>query len=225
MVRSDRGPSCAIDPATVLQIDHATVCQRVPRRLRRGESRVLTCLGEQSYACPAAATEIQEGVYAPIGGGSLAGRVRLGARGNLRGRGRGTRLASATLVAMLAAAFAFSAPATAQDGSGDAPADVSTTPTDTPTGGSDAPDAGASEEETEPAETPGAGTEAPETPPPGSETPPGDTTEPAEGTTPTEGTDPAEPFPRPGSAPRVRPDASLRTSPPATPARRRRRWR
>jgi len=125
----------------------------------------------------------------------LAGRVRLGARGILRGRGRGTRLASATLVAMLAAAFAFSAPATAQDAPGDAPADVSTAPTDTPTGGSDTPEAGASEGETEPAETPEAGTEEPETPPSGSETTPGDTTAPAEDTTPTEGTDPAEPPP------------------------------
>ncbi len=125
----------------------------------------------------------------------MAGRVRLGARGILQGRGRGTRLASATLVAMLAAAFAFSAPATAQDAPGDAPADVSTAPTDTPTGGSDTPEAGASEGETEPAETPEAGTEEPETPPPGSETPPADTTEPAEGTPPAEGTDPAEPAP------------------------------
>ena len=144
----------------------------------------------------------------------MAGRVRLGAREILRGQGRGTRLASATLVAMLAAAFAFSAPATAQDAPGDAPKDVSTSPTDSG-GASDAPDAGSSEGETEPAPT-----EPTETAEPSPRLRRPDrrrlrTTRRSPLTTPPRRRKPTRPSPRPRprSAPRGRPDASLRTSP------------
>ncbi len=153
----------------------------------------------KSWACSAAATEIEPGVYAPIGGGSLAGRVRLGARGRRFGRGRGARFAAATLVAMLAAAFAFSAPALAQEAP---PADSSTTPTDSGAGVPPATGgAGASESEdatdptTEPTPTPGAGTEESDPPPPGSETTPpdtpADTPPPADETAPGGGVEPA----------------------------------
>jgi hypothetical protein len=145
-------------------------------------------------------------VYAPIGGGSLAGRVRLGARRMRLGWGRGTRLAFATLLATLAAAFAFAAPAGAQESPGAPPADTSTSPADPEpdaapaTGGADATTSGGSTDGAEPPSepsTPEPGAETSEPPASSPEAPADDTAGGAESTPEESGSAPSDTAPAP----------------------------